>query len=81
MFVMANPPERSETVDALRVETVKLCQVSRSIFEEEWSRALERAVSPQWRLLALNSQRAVASMASDASLPKATAPLAFHHDH
>jgi hypothetical protein len=55
LFVMTCPPQKGETKEVLRVETMKLCGVSRSIFEECWRDTLEQSGSPEWRLFGLKS--------------------------
>ena len=51
MYVMTNPPDDGETKEALCVETMKLCRVSRGSFENCWSEAIERRDSRTWRLV------------------------------
>ena len=51
LFVMTSTQEEAETKDALCVEAMKVCNISRSEFESCWSEAIVRRNSPAWRFV------------------------------
>ena len=55
-FVTASPPADGETKEAVCVETMKVCRVSRSTFEECWREALERTRNAEWRSFRFGSR-------------------------